>query len=303
MDIDEFLQKLEKYKSKDTPKGIFRFEKGQGENIVILCCVHGNETIGLDVMRELIPILYNKMQLGIVTIILVNIYAVMQNVRFINQDMNRILSENLILNIKNKTKKNNEEERLLEILPFIENCDILLDIHSTIMPSTPFIYCKKSDKHFKIAELFDTEFIVSPGLNLSKNDIDIFSSFDSFADRSGGIGITVESGMIGGEISPLNRIISLLKLRNIIKNNANDKILKFHNKSQIKLEIYSKITAKTNNFSFNGDIKNFQFYHKNDVFAKDGVENLKIMEDSFVIFPKKNIKIGDMCCFLVRKYE
>ncbi len=203
-EIDNLLEKisLNFQRFSKLGKGIFEI-KGEkpGAHIAITLCVHGNETVGLDIMQSAIPHLDKcGISSGKVTFICANIEAIRQNVRFVVEDMNRLLGleglENLVGN-----RTNTERARLVAILPFFSNCDILLDVHSTIRASKPFIFCKNSLPHLEIAENFEINTIISPGGNFSQEDKDLFTSFDSFIDRNGGIGVTIEAGSIENSCS------------------------------------------------------------------------------------------------------
>lgn len=216
--LESLPKKLKNFNILDD--GIFQIKSDKsGKNIVIMTCVHGDEIVGIEILEKLtIKLDTIGLNSGIVTIVCANLDALKQNKRYISEDMNRLLAIDSLKNLE-KTTDSSERNRLKRILPFITNCDILLDIHSTIKPSEPFIFCQNTDKHIRIAKYFDLEKIITISKDsFNQNDIDLFSSFDSFADRNGGIGITVESGSIENSCAKLtiNGIIKVLEAENII---------------------------------------------------------------------------------------
>ena len=99
-----------------------------GKNILILGAVHGNETAGTEAQLKLIEQLRNqevKLKSGSVTFIpIVNEAANKIDERFVDVNLNRVICHH-------DTPSNNEERIANALLPFIEKCDILVDLHST----------------------------------------------------------------------------------------------------------------------------------------------------------------------------
>ena len=115
--------------------------KTPGPHTVILGSMHGNERVGAEVVEYLADTLSRSEALiyGRITLILGNPQAYAENKRFTETDLNRQFGSGLAALRKNGSK-NYEEKRALELLPFLEKADFLLDIHSTIKPSVPFVF-------------------------------------------------------------------------------------------------------------------------------------------------------------------
>ena len=116
-------------------------------HIAICSIIHGDEVGSLPAILQIIENLQSgRLQYGgLLTIILGNPEAAMQNVRFIESDLNRVFIE---------TKPyNHETERAQEIMPILNDCDLLLDLHQTILPSyNPFYIFPHSDQSFAWAK-------------------------------------------------------------------------------------------------------------------------------------------------------
>ncbi len=102
--------------------------------IWISACTHWNERAWLYVMDYLLNTLDIKKRLKKWKLIFIagNIKAIEKDIRFIDVDFNRIWW------FEEKYKNTYEYKRALEIKPFLDKLDILLDIHSTSLDSDPF---------------------------------------------------------------------------------------------------------------------------------------------------------------------
>lgn len=102
-----------------------------GKNILILGAVHGNETAGTIAQENIIRQIQSEaiqLKSGSVTFIpIVNQAAFQQDKRFIDVNLNRVIQLHLHPN-------NNEEKIANALLPFIDACDIMVDLHSTHCP-------------------------------------------------------------------------------------------------------------------------------------------------------------------------
>ena len=81
------------------------------KNLVLICCLHGNEGYGLEVCKRQ----------SLFPFILANKRALKENKRYIDSDLNRVFPGN---------KQGNHEERLaVEILDQIKSFDYVIDLH------------------------------------------------------------------------------------------------------------------------------------------------------------------------------
>lgn len=86
--------------------------------ILVVGCLHGDETLGEKVIKVLKPKDYKGVEF-----VLANERAVRQSVRLIDQDLNR--------SFPGDHEGNYEQRRAYELLPFLQTADIVLDIHTT----------------------------------------------------------------------------------------------------------------------------------------------------------------------------
>src|SRR3989344_2642998 len=112
---------------------IVKESKNPGMNIVVLAGVHGNESFGVKMLEKIIPRL--RIVSGKVTFIFANLEAIKQNKRFIEYNLNRAFfktqPKEIAETLEGKTAR--------EIIPYLEQADVLLDIHASfILNSIPF---------------------------------------------------------------------------------------------------------------------------------------------------------------------
>ncbi len=109
---------------------------GKGNVIIgIIIAIHGNETAPLTVLEKLPKLELGNYQLKI---IIVNQKAIDAKTRFIDTDLNRIFPGNL--------DGNHEEKLAHELLEEVEECDFVLDFHTSKKDSPPCVLTTNLDK-------------------------------------------------------------------------------------------------------------------------------------------------------------
>ncbi|MBI5411754.1 acetylglutamate kinase [Candidatus Peregrinibacteria bacterium] len=270
--------------------------KKPGPIAVIVGSAHGNEPIGAQVIGLLRKRLSEENIHGIVYLIIGNPKACAAGKRYIDCDLNRQFGDSLktrsILPRRGAFRLTYEEKRALELAPILVQADFALDIHSTLKPSIPFLFFENTPAHLRLASVFETEIIVSPSSDLPKN-----TCIDNFVDAHGGIGITYESGWNqekGDKKEVFHKALRFLKIIGAVSGRA----MINHGPKPRHLIVYAKWSAKTDHFRFMSDYANFDCFKKGDVIARDGAGIRRAMKDSFILFPKKEIKKRGVACCL-----
>lgn len=250
--------------------------------------VHGDERLGVRILERLKKDMASWDIKGELNLVMGNPLAYEKNVRFVDCDLNRLFGEDWesLASLKNP---NYEQKRAMEIGEILKNADFLLDIHSTRKPSVPFLYMENEEKYLQFAKLFGVKFVVSPEKDFRTKDS--FSSADNFVDRNGGIGFTYESGWQkddSTEDSVYNSVLRFLKAVGTI----NIDLPAYSNDKFTHLEVYNNVIADKNDFSFAHDYSNFDKVKSGDTIAD---------EDSYIIFPRKEFKMGQVACYLAHK--
>lgn len=162
---------------------IVRGEK-PGNVSVILVGVHGNETPGLAAIKEMD---LSAIVAGEVRIILGNPEAVKKNVRFIEQNLNRMFRAEA--DCTEEERASYEYRRSREIMPLLEGADALLDVHaSNTKESEPFCICEPQG--FALAHVLPAVRMVSGFDALEPGGT------DAYMNARGGKGICFEAGYI-----------------------------------------------------------------------------------------------------------
>ncbi|MBI2453134.1 succinylglutamate desuccinylase/aspartoacylase family protein [Candidatus Peregrinibacteria bacterium] len=313
----------------------------KGPTVVIIGGVHGNERVGVYVIEALKKSFMDEKVCGNIYLIIGNPKAYEKNVRYIDCDLNRLFGYNFYkLANKNPQQLLLEEKRALEIGPILAKADYLLDIHSTIKPSIPFVYIKNTSDHLALARFFETQYIVSCHsdykiANLghaekrpchSKSHISacsLHSSCDTFVDQHGGLGITFEAGWHQDKdpsIFPqtLAKTKEFLKTIGVAFTSLPDKHFthepniystmsaSLSTVSAKHIFIYQEIVPQSSSFVFLKDYHNFDFVQKGETLAQDVFQHgpkvsdkkIIVQNDSYIIFPKLDIRVGKIACYL-----
>ncbi len=276
-----------------------------GPRLAVIGAMHGNERTGVEIVQRIKSKFSGKALNclnGQVFLMIGNPHAYAQATRFVEEDLNRLFSEKeerAICGKKSATSVTLERKRAKELMDVLRGVDVLIDIHATIRPSVPFVYCEATPKHLEIATCFDVPYIVSPEPDFRPPDL--FSSADNFVDRHGGIGLTYESGW---HKNPKNTDLIFAELMNVLEcvGNLPRSREMFGKKSQKvprQLRMYRDIFPQTDHFSFvDAEMANFHFVKKDEPFARDGEKPICATRDSYVVFPKSDLVKGRVACYL-----
>ncbi|OGJ52071.1 acetylglutamate kinase [Candidatus Peregrinibacteria bacterium RIFOXYB2_FULL_32_7] len=264
----------------------------KGPITTIIGSIHGNEKIGKKLIDNLRQDLKKEGIYGEIFLIFGNPKAYKQNLRFINEDLNRLFDKEIFKKLSLKVILNNEQLRALQIAKILKKTDYCLDIHSTLKPSKAFVYLENSKKHIKLAKFFHTKYLVSLGQNFKEKDL--ICSTDSFINSNGRYGLTFETGF-HKDFSDFQNVYLKTKLfLKKVKSAFFNEKLKMKNEkfSKIHLEIVDSIKPKTNDFKFAKNFSNFDIIKNGELIAFDKHKKIIAPKDLFIIFPKKEFYIN-----------
>ncbi|MCX6734214.1 MAG: succinylglutamate desuccinylase/aspartoacylase family protein [Candidatus Peregrinibacteria bacterium] len=285
---------------------------GQSDKpVCIMGSIHGNERVGAAVLKELREILSTTDLRSDVYLVLGNPEAYRADKRYIDTDMNRLFGADRDVV---SPGDNVEEKRVAEIAPVLSESHYLLDIHSTISPSVPFVYCEPDAEHMSLATLMGVEYIVSPPRDNSPSKetlaraaeppspdfrpVDLISSADNFVDRHGGLGITFESGWHKNELA-VEDVLMRIKLFLQRTGACDFGLPEPENVQESKrLTIYNHVVPQSNSFTFARAFSSFDIVKAGELIGNDDNKEVRAEEDSFIIFPKTTIEQGKIACYL-----
>ena len=177
---------------------MFKTYHFQGEipwpHILFLGAVHGNETAGPQAQKEIINLIQKgeiTIKKGQVTFIpIVNEAAYQKDVRCIDVNLNRVIK-------KHESPQNNEEKIANELTDYIENCDIMVDLHSTHCPDDEeFWFIDYPDeKNCELLSLIPVKVALAWWPEIYRNHPEITNfCTEEYAHQNGKAGMTVECG-------------------------------------------------------------------------------------------------------------
>ena len=173
-----------------------------GPTVVILAGVHGDELPGLEVLQCLLryfdlgdksPGSYHERQLsGQLYLGFGNPEAILKRTRGAskNLDLNRSFRPKL-LGRKPGPRDSTDLVRARELAPLLARCDVLIDLHATITPSPPFVYCDRlTEKHREFSSLLPVKHLLTDSFGRFGGTA--LGSTDAYVDARGGTGLCYE---------------------------------------------------------------------------------------------------------------
>lgn len=271
-----------------------------GPTVTVLGAVHGNETAGVEVIEFLqVLTIQHGVMFGTLKLGIGNPQAFIEGKRGTddNNDLNRF---------GDNPPYSEEAKREQELKEELEDTDVLLDIHETILPSDPMlIVTDLNHKYAKaIRKLGIKTIFTGPGLLSPEGDA---SNTDTYTAMHGGLGITVERGCKDDAVRDLIKYQILYTLMEL--GIFDENFMFMYTTTYIPeledpeiYDTYASIRAEED-FEWKGEWKNKQEILKGTVIAKNGDKDVTLDRDSVIIFPKtiEYIKKGTIVCMLATK--
>lgn len=126
-----------------------------GPRVAIIGRMHGNEPVGDPVHERLQRVAEERLVCGSLLLVRANIAAAAANLRHTPEgsDLNRLWDRETLdrLAAADPATLSYEERRARELAPLLEQCDAVLDLHSTSRPAAPFLVFRDDQRHAAIA--------------------------------------------------------------------------------------------------------------------------------------------------------
>jgi succinylglutamate desuccinylase len=192
----------------DLPRVLGSYGNDDGPLLVVLGGLHGNEPAGIRASRLVLEELLQRepRMRGRMLVLTGNTRALAHGERYLDADLNRIWTEEVIERVRNGGPERSEEHELAEILhvisPYLDGpCldgkgdaprrrpgrVVLLDLHSTSAPGSPFVVMADTVQNRRLALRFPVPVI----LGLEER---IGGTLLSFFSEKGHIALCVEGG-------------------------------------------------------------------------------------------------------------
>ena len=272
----------------------------EGPHIVVLGGVHGDEKTGIEVIKKMHDLFSNedmKVDKGKLTLILGNEEAIAVGKRGTTAEynLNRMFSDE---HLAGPALDFYESRRAHELAPILKSADISLDIHSTSVPTVPFLPCAYTPRHEKVYRRFDARIVLTdPDFVLGGQR----STTDEYVDYCGGIGICFETGWA----NDTSRLQAVMKgLLNILADQGLVTLANPIEPSDPSYRVYRitrKISLTEKGFRYaTGFPNSFQEVRKGELMGHHGDKPEIAEEDGVIAFPRASDqwKLGHDIFFL-----
>ena len=257
-----------------------------GPHVVILGGVHGDEKTGIIVVEKLRDTFMpgkENLTRGKLSLVLGNEEAIRMNRRgtTTEHNLNRLFTAG---HLAGPVLDFYESRRAHELAPILASADISIDIHSTSVPSRPFLPCAFTPRHERVYQWFDADLVLmDPDYILGGER----STTDEYVDSCGGIGICFETGFAG---DTSRGPVVLESIRNIL---ADQGMIVLHhplNPPEPSYKVYClarKILLTGEGFSYAGPFPEpFQHVKKGEIIGYHGNRPETADHDGVIAFPK-----------------
>jgi predicted deacylase len=267
---------------------VYEFDSGNvGPTVAIFGAIHGNETVGPQVLLPLVDALKSgktKLKSGRLTVVPVcNPQAYEKNVRYIDINLNRLFGA--------QSGDGAYEFRLAqELMPLIAKSDYLLDVHSTHTSGDPaFVFAEEG---------FEGSLPFAKSLGVDKICLDwnvVFQdedfSTEAFALKNGRLGLTLECGY-HNDPDALNianqGIYGALSYTGLLPSEEQATI------KAIDYYRFKDVVLKVNGATFTKAWAHMDLVKKGDVvYTNEMGQDWVAQEDGCVLIPDPNAVCGD----------
>lgn len=245
-----------------------------GPTVAIIGGVHGNEPIGVRAIEAILPRL--KLRRGQVIFIVANPPALAANRRYLDTNLNRALVS--------PPDRSSREGRLAEqLMPVLDDCDALLDLHASMNDDPPFAICEKDA--LSLAARLPVS-IVSTGWTQTEP-----GSTDAYLHQRGRPAICVECGRLDRwrqnlplAVETVNAFLAILGLVDQPMPPARE---------QTVVAVQYPVFKKTDRFRFVREFSGFETLQPNELIARDGKMQYRAPRTpSCIIFPWPEAPVG-----------
>ncbi|PIR06552.1 MAG: hypothetical protein COV55_03430 [Candidatus Komeilibacteria bacterium CG11_big_fil_rev_8_21_14_0_20_36_20] len=237
--------------------------------------VHGDEPCRVEALREILKLIDDKkiiIHRGTVHIIFAHLPAIARDLRHIEMNLNRAFRpDNLLSNLELASY---ERKRALELMPYLQKNNALLDIHSSSSKkSIPFIICEPHS--FDLAGQLPFPIISHGWDEIEKGGTDYY------VNRQGGKGLCIEGGYhydpqaSGRALNAAKIFLSLLL----------STAPSYPAKQQWQRIIHANFIYVTKiNFKLTQNFADFQPIKAGQLIGYDGDKEVRAQEDGVIIF-------------------
>ncbi len=258
-----------------------------GPTVVILGGVHGNETCGVQALEHLQDIAIQK---GKLILIYGNPLAIDQNVRFVEQNLNRMFCHDE--DLSSQLMASYEYRRSREILPYLDGADYSLDLHASFTPeSEPFIICEANA--LNLVQYLPQDRVCYGFTRLEPGGT------DGYMNEQGKVGVCIECGYLADPKSTQSAIYSALLFLQAL--GMLPAVNLVPNKKQFYVEAYELYYTKTDCFRLARSFQDLEVIKANQIIGFDGDEAIISRTDQMILFARERLVVGAEAFLLAKK--
>jgi succinylglutamate desuccinylase len=179
-------------------------------------------------------------------------------------------------------KRSYEYNRAQTLKAYMEKTEVLLDIHaSATLESEVFAICE--DNASDISRYLPVDLVVSGFDSVEPGGTDYYMN------KIGKVGVCVECGYLGDELSTeiaKESILSFLALREHIDSQISER-------TQQKINMNRLYHTKTDSFVLTRNFKDFEKINEGELIGVDGTEKIFAKNNSVILFARNRNKPGE----------
>lgn len=274
-----------------TIPGEFRVRASMsGPQVVCFGGVHGDEPSGVAAIERLKGELEEgriHIEHGTLTLVTANQRALERDVRFLDDNLNRLFREGA------GATQSYEALRAQELKPILKHCDFFLDLHSTSSESEPFMTCER--KLLDLARKFAVKNIVVGWGELEAEGIK--GDTETFALNHGAVAFTMECGQHRDPKAKEVAYYTLLKFLQFSGLLPDDR--EPHPK-QCVYQLFHVEICSDKDFKFSKPYTNFTPLKKGEVIGRDANTQYLAPKECVLVLPayRERRVIGEQLYFL-----
>lgn len=292
--------------------------KQPGPSVVIIGGIHGNEPAGVEAvshilgtLRDIEPPICGRL-IGIRG----NLGALQKNVRYIDEDMNRLWFPSIVKQVRNTPEEeleSSERQEMKQLLSILDQIDeetdqqvILADSHSFSADGWMFTITNAEPRQRNL--LSNTHVPMVFGIEESLRGTAL-----GYYQKQGFISFGLEGGQHTNEMTVFNMraaLMLLLKAAGCIEDQYVDELREFEQHLQAHTQylpdqtelVYQHIIEPEDEFEMRPGYKNFQHIQKGEWLASDQNGRIRAQCDGYMLMPLYQDQ-GDDGFFIIKEYE
>lgn len=287
-----------------------------GPTVVVVTGMHGNEYAGVEAAQNIFDMLEGIRPVirGRLIILRANLPALRQNVRYLDEDMNRLWFPAIVDQVRNTPEdqiESSERRQMKQLLAILDNIDrgtdgpiVLADIHTFSAEGNMFSITSSDPRQRKLLANLHVPMVFGIEKSLRGTAL-------AYYQKQGFISFGLEGGQHENELTEYNITASLLLLLHAVgciekqyveKIKEFEKHLKDHTRHlPVETElVYQHIIEPGDEFSMRPGFSNFQPIKKGEWLANDRDGKIIAHTDGYVLMPLYQSQ-GDDGFFIIKE--